>query len=399
MTTDQTASPEITTPFDRYRVPMVVVGIAGLAVLIAGAFSSPEEFFRSWLVGFIFWFGVSIGALGILMVQYLTGGAWGVLMRRPLEAASRTLPLTALFFVPILFGMHSIYEWTHEDVVQGDALLRHKAIYLNIPFFAARAIVFFGIWLAFAYLMNRWSKKRERTDSPWYALKLRGISAGGLVTLGLTLSFASVDWMMSLEPHWFSTMYGISFVVGNLLSGFAFVVLIVVMLSGYEPVSKLAKPMTFRDFGNLMLAFVMLWAYTAFSEYLLIWYGNLKEEIPWYLRRVAGGWGAIAVLLLVFHFFLPFVMLLMRGIKDRPRALGMVAGLILVMRVVDIQWLIMPAYGDGHVSYWKPVLAVVGMGGIWMAVFIWQLRRNALLPMNETTVQEALVENGALSHG
>lgn len=399
MTVDQTVARAGSTPFDRYRTPLLVVGIVALAILIGGAFSGPEEFFRSWLIAFVFWFSISMGALGTLMIHQLTGGAWGVLMRRPLEAATRTIPLVALFFVPILFGMHSIYVWTHADVVARDALLAHKVSYLNVPFYIVRSAIYFAIWLTFAYFMNRWVKKKERTGSPWYAMKLGKLSAGGLVVLGLTLTFASVDWMMSLEPRWSSTMYGLSFMVGCVLAGFAFTVLAVVLLSGSEPLSRVAHPLIFRDCGNLMLAFVMLWAYMAFSEFLLIWYGNLHEEIPFYLRRLHGGWGVTSVVLLVFHFFLPFVMLLMRPIKDRPWSLGTVAVLLLIMHGVDIEWLCLPGYHGDHVSIWKPVLAIVGLGGIWLAVFIWQLRRNTLVPMNEPLVQKALAGNGALSHG
>ena len=380
------------TPLDRFRIPALVVGVIALAILAFSATRNVDAFYRAWLIGFLFWFGVSIGSLGVLMLQYLTGGNWGVVMRRPLEAAARTLRLVALFLVPVLLGMHSLYEWTHAEAVAEDALLQHKTPYLNTPFFIGRTILYFAIWLTFVFLIERWARRYEETGDPWYALRLRGLSAGGLLVLGLTLTFASVDWMMSIEPHWFSTMYGISFVIGNLLTGFAFTIVMVVAMAGSEPLSRVAKPMSFRDFGNLQLAFIMLWAYTAFSQFMLIWYGNLQEETPYYLRRMSGGWGAVAAILIVFHFFLPFVFLLMRGIKDRPRTLGAVSLLILVMRVLDLRWLISPAFEKSFHFDWRISAAVIGLGGIWFALYTRFLRSKSLVPMSEPYVQKALGE-------
>ena len=378
----------------------VEVGVASLAIAAVAGVQSPDQFFRSYLVGFLFWFGVSIGSLAVLMLQFMSGGAWGVVMRRPLEAGAATIPLMAVLFVPILFGLHSIYEWTHEEVVASDPLLQHKASYLNVEFFTARAVLFFAIWIALGYFLDRWERTWAESGNPWYSLRVRRVSAGGLVMVGLTLTFASVDWMMSLEPHWFSTMYGISFIVGNMLSGFAFCALVVIILSTEEPMSKVAASSNFRDFGNLQLAFVMLWAYTAFSQYLLIWYGNLIEEIPYYITRMRGGWGATAAILIVFHFFIPFVVLLMRNVKDRARALGVVALLILVMRLVDLHWLISPAFeGGAFHNDWRIPLIVVGLGGPWFYVFVRRLRQQPPVPMYEDYVRDALQEDEALSHG
>jgi len=392
MTGMDNATAPMRTPLDRAQLPALLLGVVALAALGFSSLQNADAFFRAWLIGFLFWFGVAIGSLGILMLQYLTGGAWGVVMRRPLEAASRTIPLVAVFFVPIVLGLHSLYEWTHADVVAKDALLQHKAPYLNAPFFVGRAVFCFALWIVFAYLLSRWSREYESSGDPWYALRLRAISAAGLLLLGLTLTFASVDWMMSIEPHWFSTMYGISFVIGNLLTGFAFTIIMVVLLAGVDPLSRVVKPLNFRDFGNLQLAFIMLWAYTAFSQFLLIWYGNLKEEIPYYLRRMNEGWGAVAAILIVFHFFLPFVMLLMRDIKDRPKTLGVVSFLILLMRVLDLRWLISPAFEPAFHFDWRISAAVIGLGGIWFALYVRLLRGNTMVPLNEPYVQKALGE-------
>ena len=389
-----------TVAFERWQMPALVVGVVALAVVIIGSLQSPDQFFRSYLVGFLFWFGISIGSLAVLMLQFMSGGAWGVVMRRPLEAGAATLPLMGVFFVPIFFGLHSLYEWTHEEVVAADELLRHKVAYLNVGFFTGRTIAYFAIWITLAYLLARWERVWEESGDHWFALRVRRLSAGGLVALGLTLTFASVDWMMSLEPHWFSTMYGISFIVGNMLAGFAFCALIVVWLSKEEPMSRVAVAGNFRDFGNLQLAFIMLWAYTAFSQYLLIWYGNLIEEIPYYLTRMHGGWGLLAGLLIVFHFFAPFALLLMRGVKDRARMLGVVASLILFMRFLDLHWLVSPAFEGGRFHFdWRIPVTVIGLGGVWFYVFARRLGQQSVVPMYEPYVKQALSEGEAQTHG
>lgn len=386
----------------RLQRPAFVAGAIATALLLLAAFFAADgraHFFRAYLVGWIFIFTVSIGAIGLLAIQYLTGGMWGVVVRRPLEAATRTLPIVALAFLPLLLGMHDLYEWTHEDVVATDEILKGKSPYLSEPFFIVRAVFYFVVWIGIAYFMNRWSRDYEETASPWIALRLRNLSAATLLVLGLTLTFASVDWLMSLEPHWYSTMYGISFMVGCLLSAMAFVSLMATVLSEYEPLAEIFTRRTYRDLGNLMLAMVMLWGYTAFSQFMLIWYGNLREEVPYYIPRTRGAWGFIAILLILFHFFLPFALLLIRDIKDRPRTLGITAGLILIMRMLDHYWIIAPAFREhgaehpGFTGHWMDPLALIGFSGLWVGVFLWQLEKRPLIPRDEPVLEEAL------SHG
>ncbi|HVT44070.1 MAG TPA: hypothetical protein VMT00_06745 [Thermoanaerobaculia bacterium] len=374
-----------------FQKPALIAGIIGVVVSAAGAVVAPVELFRSYLIAFVFITSLSVGSLAVLMLQYLTGGVWGVLLRRPLEAAARVLPFTAVAFIPVIFGIHSIYEWSHEDVVRTDALLHQKAAYLNTPFFILRSAIYFALWLTATWLLTRWSVRQERADepSPWRGLKMRHVSAAGLIILALTLTFASVDWLMSITPHWFSTMYGLSFMIATALTAFAFVVIVAVLLARDEPFASIVEPGNFRDFGNLLFAFVMLWAYTTFGEFLLIWYGNLREEVPWYLVRSRGGWGFVSLLLIVFHFFLPFFVLLMRAIKDRPRTVGMVAALVLAMRFVHIVWLVRPNYDATFRLHWLDPVTLVGLFGLWLYFFIGQLRRKPLLPQYEPYVQEA----------
>jgi hypothetical protein len=385
-------------PLGRFQKPALVIGVVGLVVLLAGAFVDQEQFFRSYLFGFVFWVTVAVGCLGLLMIQALTGGVWGILIRRVAEAGSRTLPLLLLMFVPLAFGLHSIYEWSHPEALEHDAILQHKEPYLNAGFFLVRTVLYFAIWIVTAYLINRWGRDYEQSGDAWTKSKIRRISAGGLIALALTLTFASVDWLMSLEPHWFSTMYGISFMIHALLAGMAFCIMITVRTWIEGAYAGVIRPVQFRDLGNFQLAFVMLWAYTAFSEFMLIWYGNLLEEIPYFLRRTSEGWGVVALLIVIFHFFLPFGMLLMRKIKDHPRTLRIVAALLLVMHAVDLYWLIVPAFHEKFFFGWMYPVALIGLGGIWMAVFFWQLGRSSVLPVHEPYVQAAIAGE-AVSHG
>ncbi|HEU5249851.1 MAG TPA: hypothetical protein VFW15_07675, partial [Thermoanaerobaculia bacterium] len=295
---------------ERFQRPAFLVGAAAIAICIVGGFFSPTQFFRSYLFAFLFWTGVALGCMAVAMLHHVTGGQWGLPIRRPLESATRTLPLMLLLFLPIVFGARKIYEWADPAAVAHDPVLRHKSLYLNLPFFTVRALVYFAAWLAFAYWLNRWSLEQDSTGERPIARRLQLLSSAGLVAYGLTVTFASIDWAMSLEPHWFSTMYGVLFIAGHSLTGLAFIVLVLVAIAGTPPLAGFVAQRHFHDLGKLMLAFVMFWAYVSFSQYLIIWSGNLPEEIPWYLRRLQGGWGWVGAALVLFHFVLPFLLLL-----------------------------------------------------------------------------------------
>ena len=376
---------------ERFQRPALLAGVAALVACAIGAFFAPEQFFRSYLFAFLFWAGVALGCLAVSMLHHVTGGAWGVPIRRPLEAGTRTLPVVALLFLPVALGVGKIYEWAHPEAVARDPILLHKSAYLNVPFFLGRTVVYFAAWMALAYYLNRWSIEQDRTGDRAISRRLQLLSSAGIVAYGLTVTFASIDWAMSLEPHWFSTMYGVLFIAGQGLSAFAFIVVVLVLLSDRAPLADYVGPRHYHDLGKLMLAFVMFWAYVSFSQYLIIWSGNLPEEIPWYIKRLQGGWGWVGAALLLFHFALPFLLLLPRSANRNPRILGAVAGLVVLMRMLDVFWLTKPALSaPGFRIHWMDLAAPIGVGGLWLATFLWQLGRRPLLPVHDPDLAPAL---------
>jgi hypothetical protein len=362
----------------------LVAGLIGLAAAAFGAFVNPRQFFFSWLLGYMLCLGVSLGCLGLLMVQYLTGGLWGLVVRRIVEAGARTLPLVLLLFVPLLFGLQELYPWAVPKVVAADGVLQKKALYLNVPFFLVRAAIYFTCWLGVAWLLSAWGRRAEDGD-PRAQERLRRLGAGGILLYGFTITFASIDWVMSLEPRWFSSIFGLLMMAGQGLAGISFAIIVVALLSREKPMSMLLSRKLMLDLGNLMLAFTMLWAYMSFSQFLIIWAGNLPEEIPFYIHRLNGGWQWMALGLVIFHFAIPFLALLMRATKQVPRNLAILAGWVLFMRLVDLFWLIAPEGRGGQFGvHWLDIAAPAGMFGIWLAFFAWRFASRPILPVGDT---------------
>ncbi len=382
----------------RLRSLTLGVGVVGSILLLMGLLLDRAQFFHSYLFAFIFWLGIAVGCLALLMLQHLTGGGWGLVIRRVLEAATRTVPLLAAFFVPIIIGASWIYPWTHAEEMAKSAALVEKKHYLNLPFFTLRAALYFAIWLTLAFFLNRWSLVQDRTAELQTTRKMSQLSGPGMVLFVLTVTFASIDWMMSLDPEWSSTIYGFIFVGAWSLSALAFVIAIMALLSNHEPMKHVVAHLHFHDLGKLLLALVMLWAYFAFSQFLIIWSGNLPEEIRWYRPRLQGGWGAIALSVVILHFAFPFLFLLSRSLKRNPGKLVVVAVLILVMRLFDLLWMIGPQFTGSvfHLS-WMDLVAPVGLGGLWLATFFWQLGKRALLPINDPQY-ETVLEQAQASH-
>jgi hypothetical protein len=383
-----------TPPAELTRLRNLALGVGALlfTLFVAGILINRAQFFHAYLVGFIFWTGITVGSLALLMLQHLTGGAWGLIIRRVLEAATRTLPLILLLFIPLVVGLNQIYPWTNRAEMNQVPALREKAAhYLNPPFFIGRALVYFAIWSLLAVLLNWLSLQQDRTADAKLRKRFQVVSGPGLGILILTITFASIDWVMSLDPAWSSTIFGLIFVASWSLSALAFGILTMSWLAKREPMNEVVRPSHFHDWGNLLLALVMLWTYFAFSQYLIIWSGNLPEETVWYVARNHGGWGAIALGIVILQFAFPFMTLLSRAAKKSPQKLALLAVLILVMRIVDVIWMIEPSYNreQFHLS-WMDIVAPLAMGGLWLATFAWQLQKRSLVPINDPQLEQAL---------
>lgn len=373
-----------------WRTRALLVGAVAMAICIAGGFFNSDQFYRSYIWCYMFFIGVPLGATALLMLQYLTGGAWGMVIRRPCEAAGRTLPLLLILFIPIVVGMPHLYQWSHPEIVAHDPVLQHKQIYLNVPFFLIRAGLYFVGWILISRLLYKWSGDLDRGDTR-AAGRLAAISGPGLIFYGFSVTFMAIDWILSINPHWFSTIFGMLFIAGEGLAALAFLICVLVILSSREPLSEVLTHRHLHDVGKLLLAFVMVWAYFSFSQLLVIWSGNLPEEIPWYLNRFAGGWQYIGVALVLLHFALPFALLLSRDLKRNFRLLSAVAVGVLVMRFVDLYWMVAPDFHQGKFFVsWVDFLMPFALGGLWLAAYLWQLELRPLMPVGDPHLEEAL---------
>lgn len=375
---------------NRLQLRLLVVGALALALSVGWAVANPTQFFRSYLLAYVFWVGLPLGCLALLMLHHLAGGYWGFVIRRSLEAGTRTFWLMAVLFIPILVGMKRLFAWTHPEALS-DPLWQQKHFYLNTPFFVGRAIVYFLSWIIVAYFLNKWSSEQDnQTGGPALPSRFQALSGAGLVIYGLTITYASIDWVMSLEKAFFSTIYGMIFMVAPALAALAFVVLVARLLAEHQPLSAVVEDSHFQDLGNLLLTFDMLWAYLAFSQFLIIWAGNLQDEIPWYMSRGRGAWGVVALLLILFYWATPFVLLLNRPIKRHMRVLAGVAIGLMVMSLVDIYWMVVPAYQPASVHvHPMDLLILVGIGALWVSRFVAELKKRPLLPLHDARFIEA----------
>lgn len=382
---------ELRSEIRQWRTRAAIAGVIGMALLAAGFVASREQFFRSYLWAYIFVLALGLGPLAWLMLQYVTGGAWGVMIRRPCEAAARTLPLVALMFLPIVAGMHTLYPWTDHNVMAADPHMHHKAPYLNVPFFLGRAAVYFAGWLLLSWFFNRWSAREDKEGPKVAHSKMSRMGGPGLIFWGFSITFMSIDWILSINPKWFSTIFGLLFMAGQGLTSMAFLITLMVVLSARKPMTEILTRRHLHDLGKFMLALVMVWAYFSFSQFLIIWAGNLPEEIPWYLARLNHGWQYVALALVVGHFALPFALLLSRDIKRNYKLLRTIAVFILFMRLVDLYWLVAPEFRKESLGIsWIDLAAPVGLVGIWLAYFFMQLEKRPLVPLREPHLEEAL---------
>lgn len=376
----------------RIQTLALFTGIAGLVVTALAFFIDPDYFFRAWLVGWVYWVGVALGCLALSLLHHLTHGNWGIVLRRVMEAATRTLPWMLLLFFPLVFGLKELYVWARPEEVAAHELLHAKEPYLNVPFFLIRQILYFAVWAAAAFIISRMSARQDRGEDPGVTRRMQILAGPALAGYCLAVTFAAVDWLMSLQPEWYSTIYGVYLMGSQALTALAFLITFGLWMARHEPLDRVLHPRLFHDYGKLFFAFVMLWAYFSFSQYLIVWSGNLPEEISFYLERFHHGWGVVALLLVVFHFALPFVFLLSRDLKRNARRLVWIAGLMLVMRWVDLLWQVEPAFHEQNPAmYWTYLTAPIGIGGLWLFLFLRELRKAPLLPVNDPYLAEALV--------
>jgi hypothetical protein len=388
----------------RYRT--IALGVGGIALIIwaVGTYFNIEQGLRSWLLGFIFWGGITFGGIGITMLQYLTGGAWGVVIRRIVEAASRVLPLVFIMWLPLAVGVTYLYEWTH--LPPDDFTVQHRGAYQTPLWWIVRGVVYFALLGLMVFLLNDWSARQDKSADHEEAAKWLGrataFSGPTMVIYVLVITFATVDWVMSLDPHWFSTIWGLLFVVGWALSTFCFSILIFAIVGGTAPMNRVLGKRHFHDIGKLILALVMVWAYFNFSQLLIIYSGNIPEETGWYLVRMSTGWFWVGMILVLFHFAFPYLFLLRQDWKKNIRMLGAVSLFILVMRLVDMFFLISPnprisTHGESlplSLSFsWMDIVAPIAVGGIWLWYFFGQLMSRPLVP-----VMDPFLEN-AIKHG
>ena len=368
----------------RLQVVALVVGGVGLLATVILGLNNLDGFFRSFLMAETLWLGLALGCLGVALLQFLTGGHWGMATRRIFEAGVGTVPLMSVLFVPILLGLPRLYAWARPADVAADVILQHRVPYLNLPFVLGRSIVYLVVWVVLAQVLRRWSLIQDESDDLLILRRLQRFSVIGLLALGFTVSFAAIDWLMSLDADWYSTMYPPLVGTSFMLFALAFGILSITTLASTTQLRDVVTPRLYNDLGSLLLAFLMLWGYMEYFQYLLIWAGNLTDEIPWYLRRIEGGWLAVALTLGAIGFLAPFWFLLFRSLKRNPQTLRAIAALLVVMRLVDVYWLVKPPFEPGGpLVSWLDVTAVVGLGGVWLAVFFWQLAGRPILVRND----------------
>jgi hypothetical protein len=376
---------------DRLQRIAFIIGILGMVALGVSLLIEPDttQFFRSYLFGYMHWAQYALGPLAALLLQYLTGGRWGLLALRPLEASALTVALLGALTIPLLAGLPVLYEWARPEVVtpgsaQYDPIIAFKQPYLNVPFFIIRQGLYFALWIGLAVLLRRWSLAQDRTGDPKYGRWIRMVSGPGLVLYCLALTFFSFDWGMSLEAHWFSTIYGVIYLVGCGITALCLMVLALWFLRAAPPFSEVATPNRIHDFGKLLFAFVILWAYTNFAQYFIIFLGNLPEEITYYLARTTGGWEYVAYAIILLQFIVPFFLLLSRRTNRMIRTMLLIALFLLVMRAIDIYWKIVPAFSPGAITlHWEDVAALVGMGGLFIGAMAWSFKRAPVFAVND----------------
>jgi hypothetical protein len=376
-----------------HRLPMIggVAAVLGIVACAALGMGNPKQFYFSWLVSFLFFLSLALGALFFVLIQYASQGGWGIVLRRIGETTFCTLPVLAVLFIPVLFGLHDLYEWTVPGATDHDAVLRWKAPFLNVPFFLTRAALYFAIWSFIALTYFRGSRGQDVTGDPATSARLRRFAGPAIIVLALTSTFASIDWIMSLTPHWYSTMFGVYFFAGSFVGFIALLSVVAVAMRGAGLLDAVISTEHLHDVGKFLFAFTAFWAYIAFSQFFLMWYANLPEETIWYKARIEGSWLPVSLFLMAGHFGIPFLYLMGRTVKRKGATLAVGGAWILAMHFVDIYWQVMPTlHPEGFSPSPLDVAAFLAVGGCFVAAAGWLIRRQALVPLRDPRLSESL---------
>jgi len=407
---------------DVWKTRAAIIAVVFLLIAVGLAFLGQSQdglgwdhFLRGWLLGTVLTFGWAVGGLALLMVQYVTGGKWGLLLRRPLEAMSRTLPVVFVYWLVIEIWMKKLYLWSQVDgssqadveqamksgflnEIQAHALVLKRPM-LQPEMFLWVSLFCFAVWWFYTWRLNRLSLERDKdspANTPMWIKKMENISGPGILVYSVTMSAAAIYWVMSLDPTWYSSVYGLLFLVGQGYQVLALGIIVVLLLSQGEPIKTILRQTEQHDLGKFTFAFVMLNIYLAFSQFLIIWSGNLPEEIPWYLDRIRGGWGVIITLDFLFHWLIPFTMLLSRDIKRNKRRLMAVCAWMIFAKAFDLFWLIEPNFKDAarnlHFSFGilEYVAVPVAMVAFWFYFFCTRLQARPLVQTNDPHLAEIL---------
>lgn len=373
-----------------------VIGIAGSYMVASGTDGGMDYLLQTYLVSFAYFLSLSLGALFFVMLQHVTRAGWSVVVRRIAEAMAANIWLMAILAIPIVLGMEHIYHWAHPGAADHDPLLAAKIGFLNPSFFITRLVVYFAVWSVLAWFFYRTSKEQDANGEVALTRRMEVVSAPGIVLFALSLNFAAFDLLMSLDPHWFSTIYGVYYFAASVLLFFAVMPKILVWLQMQGLLKRAVTVEHYHDIGKFMFAFTVFWAYIAFSQYMLIWYGNIPEETEWFLKRQTGGWTAISLVLLFGHFVLPFLMLMSRHVKRRPRILAIIGVYVAVMCWIDMYWLVIPEFSPEVARFGLlDILVYLGMAGVYSALLTWRLGRTSLVPEGDPRLKESLAFENA----
>lgn len=383
-------TPTLHSQLNRIQLIALLIGLAALGLTAYGAFVQRGQFFFSYLFGYLFWLGLSLGCFLVTMIHFLTGGRWGYPTRRFLEAGFMVLPVMLVLFIPICFGLAELYPWARPADLAADKVLRQRHVYENSWAYILRAVFFLGVWTWISQLLRKWSLQQDTTRDAAPTRKARTLSGPGIVIYGLLGTFAFVDWIMSLEKHWYSTMFAVIVIIGQVLVAYAFSVVLLTWFRKQEPLAGVVTKAQYHQLGNLLLAFVMFWTYVQFGQLLIVYSGDKPHEVDWYLHRIAGNWKLVVGALGLFHFFLPFYLLLFRTVKKHIMPITTLSVILFLAHIVAVYWLVMPAFHhEGIKISWLDFTAPIGIGGVWIASFLCRLKGVPLLPQQDPGLQFA----------